>query len=88
MMQQPGSIIETAVEVVSGVPQTVHKICLKNIPERGFVGVEIPELIEKIIIGPSVYPDQIQEAFISELEAAGVCDARQKIVASQIPLRS
>ena len=79
------------VQVIKGTPQPIYKIPLKNIPKKdgqdGLVGVEIPELIERIIIGPTQYPREMGEAFVDLLKEAGMADADKKVLASSIPLR-
>lgn len=75
------------VKTVDDVPQKIFKLPLNNVPERGLTGIEIPELIDRIIIGPNQYPNQIREVFVKELEDCGVSDARDRVVVSDIPLR-
>ncbi|MEO1606124.1 MAG: DUF2971 domain-containing protein [Pseudomonadota bacterium] len=74
-------------EVVEGVPQKVFKIPLNDIPERGLQGIELPEFLEEIIIGPTADPYVIYEAFVHALEKEGVEKARDKVKISNIPLR-
>ncbi len=76
------------VETINGIPQVVYKIPLKNKPEIGLVGVEIPELIERIIIGPTAYPMPIWDAFVELLGNAGVEKPWEKVIVSHIPLRN
>jgi len=83
----PSNHLIRAIEVIQGVPQPVYKIPLKNIPEEGLVGAEIPELLDRIIIGPTQYRLAIWEAFMDLLRQAGVADPAKKIVLSNIPLR-
>jgi hypothetical protein len=49
--------ISKSVEVVGGVPQFVYKLPLRDIPSEkdklGFFGAEIPDVVERVIIGPS-----------------------------------
>jgi hypothetical protein len=75
------------IEVIRGIPQPVYKIPLKDIPEQGFVGAEIPKLLERVIIGPTQYPGPMYEAFVRLLEDAGVANASRKVCVSHIPLR-
>ena len=84
----PSDVIEKGIETINGVPQTVYKIPLRNYPDDGLVGMEIPELVDRIIIGPTEYPVALQEAFVAQLEACGVEDAGSKVVVSGIPLRT
>ena len=77
----------SATQVISGTPQIIYKIPLQNIPAEGLVGMTIPELLDKILIGPTQYPLQIAEAFIAELKKADVVEPEQRVVISGIPLR-
>ncbi|MBV6306172.1 DUF2971 domain-containing protein [Candidimonas humi] len=83
--QSPHLFSET--EVVSGIPQIVWKLPLKNNPEIGITNLTIPELLDRIIIGPTSYPASIWEALVRELNLIGVQDAHQKVYSSGIPLR-
>ena len=74
-------------EIIEGVPQLVYKIPLKDSQEDDVVGVEIPALVDRVIIGPTAYPIPIAHAFMIALQNAGVTDAASRIVVSNIPLR-
>jgi hypothetical protein len=50
--------------------------------------MEIPQLIDRVIIGPTLYPYAISEAFDRLLDKAGVANAAQRIFVSDIPLRT
>lgn len=75
------------VEVVSGIPQEVYKIPLKMQKAENEVGVIIPDLIDRIIVGPTEYPYVVYKAFVNILEEMGVPEASSKVVTSSIPLR-
>jgi len=75
------------IQVFGGIPQPIYKIPLKDIPEEDFVGVEIPKLVDRIIIGPTQYPSAAREAFEYLLENAGVDNPENRVVVSDIPLR-
>jgi hypothetical protein len=81
-------ILERSVENINGVPQPVYKIPLKNVPAEGIIGIEIPEILDRIIIGPSSFPWPLYDAFVSVLKDAGVADAEKKVTVSDIPLRT
>lgn len=76
-----------AIEVIHGTPQRVLKLDLKNHPEQGLVGLAISELIDRIIIGPCQFPAIISAAIVELLQEAGVPNAADKVVVSDIPLR-
>ena len=79
--------IPTEIVTLGGVPQRIFKIPFRNYPDEGFVGATVPELIERVLIGPSVDSYMIAQAIVAELTAAGVQNADQKIVITGIPLR-
>lgn len=83
----PSEFLIPKVEIVRGIPQTVLKIDLKNHPDKGLVGLALPELLNRIIIGPCEFPQVIKTAFIQILLEAGVSNPESKIVVSDIPLR-
>jgi len=86
MYQSP--LLVPSVEVVRGTPQTVLKITLQNHPEEGLVGLALPDLLNRIIIGPCEFPQVILTAFYRLLDDAGVADPGKKVVVSDIPLRN
>jgi hypothetical protein len=51
------------------------------------VGAELPKLINRIIIGPTQFPEQLRLAMVKLLKFAEVPDAEKKVVCSTIPLR-
>jgi hypothetical protein len=72
---------------LNGVPQKIYKIPFTNHPEQGFTGATIPEMLDKIIIGPTAHPYPVAKTFIDLLEENGVPNPQQKVVVSDIPLR-
>jgi Protein of unknown function (DUF2971) len=84
----PSPLLVPSVEVVRGTPQTVLKIDLQNHPDQGLVGLALPELLNRIIIGPCEFPQVILSAFHRLLEEAGVPEPGGKVVVSAIPLRN
>jgi hypothetical protein len=79
--------VSTCVESIAGTPQLVTKVPLKDYPDEGLVGLQIPDLLDRVIIGPTRFPAVSYEAFVRLLEQAGVPDASTKVVVSHIPLR-
>lgn len=76
-----------AIESIRGTPQPIYKIPLQDVPEGGLFGIELPALIDRVIIGPTQYPSAIHEALSRLLEKAGMKDAGKRVVISDIPLR-
>lgn len=81
-------VIKPAVEVVRGVPQIVQKIPLRNSPSEGLFGAAVPDLIDKVIIGPTRDPWPIYQAFCALLSEAGVDNPEVRVQISGIPLRA
>jgi hypothetical protein len=82
------NVITSSIEILGGVPQIVHKIPLVENPAENVTGVSIPTLVDRIIIGPTVYAVPIYQAFVQALSEAGMTDAASRVVASGIPIRS
>jgi hypothetical protein len=76
-----------AVETIGGIPQLIHKLPLKDIPEAGINGLDVAKVIDRVIVGPSGYPGPVAAAFVAELKEAGIADAEKRVVISDIPLR-
>lgn len=75
------------VETIRGVPQIVIKLKLENAPDQGLVGLEVPELVNRIIIGPCDFPAVVFQALRKLLSDLKVPNPETKIVVSDIPLR-
>lgn len=73
--------------VVRGIPQQIVELPLRDFPDEGLVGAEIPKLIDRIIIGPNDYAWEIRAAMIDLLSAAGVMEAATRVWVSDIPVR-
>ena len=80
-------ILRRSVEIIAGVPQPVLKLPLRNFPEHQITGLGLPDLIERVIIGPCDNPGILYRAFVELLSANGVPAPSQKITVSGIPLR-
>ena len=83
----PSDRLRQEIEVIGGVPQEVCKISLKEFSDKDFVGGTIPDLIDKIIIGPTDQQSVTGKALKKLLKEAGCEDAEERIRYSEIPLR-
>ncbi len=86
----PGTDLEELNIVINGVPQLAYKLPLADDPSRNLVGIEIPSLLQKVIIGPTPFPFPfpVAEAFIRELRQANVNEPADKVFCSGVPLRT
>lgn len=74
--------------VLSGVPQKIYKLRLADEPENGLHGADVPTLLDRIIVGPTEFPYVSYQAFAGVLSELGVENATEKVVLSDIPLRT
>ena len=86
-MLEPSPRLKSDIETVRGVPQTVLKIKLENVPQEGLVGMALPELVDRIIIGPCEFPLVTRRGLVQLLNSLNVPDADRRVVVSDIPLR-
>ena len=77
-----------SIETPNGVPQRIYKIPLDVTVDGALADLDFPRIFHRLIIGPSPYGVAMEDAFIRELQKAGVKDAHQRVVRSDIPIRS
>lgn len=73
---------------IDGVPQEVWKLPLIDDPENGLNKLDIPNLLYRLIVGPTQYPIAISKAFMELLNEAGMTLVHEKVKFSNIPLRT
>lgn len=79
--------VPTEIMSLGGVPQRVYSIPFQDHPAEGFVGATVPELIDRILVGPSADSYAIAQAFVAELTLLHVENAADKVVVTSVPLR-
>ncbi len=72
---------------INGAPQKVFLLPLEAAPDRD-LALDLNTLVNRVIIGPSTHAGAMWRAFVDALDDAGVVDAQQKVVCSQLPLRT
>lgn len=80
-------LLTQAVEVVRAVPQTVQKLRFANHAEAGIVGLELSDLLNRLIIGPCEFPDVVLKALHQLLAEAALPEPEHLLYVSEIPLR-
>ncbi len=53
---QPSPLVKREIVSIRGMPQPICKIPLADDPKSGLFGAEIPNLVDRVIIGPSRHP--------------------------------
>lgn len=84
----PSPLLNQSIEVIHGTPQTIQKLQLRNHTEKGIVGLDPPEMLNRVIIGPCEYPGVIRRALHQALLGASVSEPEHLIGVSDIPLRA
>ena len=75
---------------LDGIVQTIFLLPLENVdvPDGNSVtGASLPELLDRLIIGPTPNPQLVKLAFVKLLSDAGVVEPHTKVFSSMIPLR-
>lgn len=77
--------MKPSVVTVGGIPQHIYELPLEAAvaPDLDFA-----RIFDRLIIGPTQYPLSIKNAFIEKLGAAGVSNPADKIIISDIPIRT
>lgn len=84
----PSSLIGREICVIAGVPQPVYVVPLDERVSKAISGLDLSRILDRIIIGPTQYPWALREAFAAALGEAGVPNASERVIASEIPIRS
>jgi len=84
----PSSLIESATEVIGGVPQLIYKVPLDGSVYETLAEVDLSRIFDRLIIGPSQYSWPMYQAFVAALTKCGVQDADRRVFTSDIPIRS
>lgn len=86
--RNPSPLMESSTEVLTGVPQVVHKVPLDVGVAPELADLDLARIFDRLIIGPSQFAPAIYEAFVVALKKIGVADAENRVVASNIPIRT
>lgn len=81
-------LVELSLETIAGVPQHIQKIPLDRSVSSALADIDLSQMLDRVIIGPSQYPWVLYQAFAEVLEKIGVPGARNRVFVSGIPIRS
>lgn len=82
------TLMESSTEVVAGVPQVVYKAPLDGSVSATIADLDFAKVFDRLIVGPTPYPWPIYGAFVETLKAAGVPNADDRVLVSDIPIRA
>ena len=86
--RQASQLIDSSIETIGGVPQVVHRLPLDAKRAAVLADLDLYRILDRVIIGPSSYPLVMHDAFVKALSKGGLTDARNRVVSSDIPIRS
>lgn len=72
---------------IGGLPQPIVVVPFCG-NTASITGIRFSDLFDRLIIGPTEYPHALREAFVDLLGRAGVQSPQEKIVISDIPIRT
>lgn len=79
------SPVEKSSVSIGGIPQIIYKAPLHQDPSKK--GHSFENLLERIIVGPTLYPEVVRDGLHLSLSTKGVSDPLRRIAVSSIPLR-
>jgi hypothetical protein len=84
--RNPSPLIVSSLETIDGVPQLIYKLPIDTSISVDVTGIDITDMFDRVIIGPTPYGDAMHAAFVTALAGVGVKDPR--VVISGIPIRT
>jgi hypothetical protein len=86
--RSPSTLMQCSTEIIGGVPQIVYKVPLDETVSNVLSDLDVRNIFDRLIIGPTQYPWVMYDAFVKALVAAGIPDADKRVWPSDIPIRS
>ncbi len=81
------AFIPTKVQTIRGIPQMICEIPLRDRPGLNMPWLNLDKLLDRVIIGPCVYPQQVAWGFREILREIGISNPDERITVAPIPLR-
>lgn len=81
------SPLELTTATIGGTPQPVMVVPFTDHAAMS-TGIRFGDLVDRLIIGPTQYPNAQYRAFVSLLGEAGVKNPEKKVIVSDIPIRT
>jgi hypothetical protein len=88
IIRQVSQLIDSSIETIGGVPQAVYRLPLDAKLAAALADLDLYRMLDRVIIGPSFYPWVMYDAFVKALSKGGLTDAHNRVVSSDIPIRS
>lgn len=85
----PSTAMDDSQQIVvfNGIPQRIYLLPLDKSVSPVPSDLAFSQIVERLIIGPTSYPNVVQDILVEALTKAGCADAASRVVVSDIPLR-
>ena len=84
---QTPPMLDRQVKVIRGIPQIVYRLKFRAAAEPDNGEISIPDMLDRLLIGPCPYIFPVYLGLVQTLKDAGVPNSDGKVFASGIPLR-
>jgi hypothetical protein len=81
-------LMEFSTEIIEGIPQPIFKVPMDAAASPELADIDIARIFDRLIIGPSQFPEVMRQAFATALANAGVSKATDRVFISNIPIRA
>jgi Protein of unknown function (DUF2971) len=81
-------LLDNEIRAVGGLPQVIYKLPIDVRVAPELAQIDLLTMFDRIIIGPSAHPWVMYDAFTRALGEAGVHNASDRVITSDIPLRT
>lgn len=82
------TVVKPLKTVIQGIPQTVFELPFDRLAAPQLADLDLSLLLNRVIIGPTVFGSVMGARFIEALRAIGVAEAEKRVFNSNIPLRT
>jgi hypothetical protein len=84
----PPEIMKPELQVIGGIPQKIYGLPLCKTVSPVLEGIDLVNIIDHVILGPSQYGYPMYEAFVDALSEIGVPEPEKRVAISGIPIRT
>lgn len=81
-------LVRPITKTFAGTPQSIYVLPLNANVDSKLSDIDFAKMFERLIIGPTQYGSAMYQTFVKALSAIGVEDAAEKVVISEIPIRT
>ena len=84
----PSRHMKRTIKTIGGTPQIIYELPLDEKVSPELAPIDLKNIFDRLIIGPSQYAREIRSAFVVALNENGVSEDESRVTASDISLRT